>query len=126
MRPTETFGPIAEEDQRTGSNVGDLVVVLRAKKDDVIFWGEAPKEAIEEDARFDSKGKKKPVVDDLLEFVPDDGPILKDKLKNRAHSEGFSLNAIDRFVNHLLDEDKIFKWKKPRPGAPPPPPRSEQ
>jgi hypothetical protein len=41
MRAAEGFGAIADQHQGLRSNVGDLVVIFRAKKNDLIFFNDA-------------------------------------------------------------------------------------
>src|SRR5215510_2330369 len=41
MGATEGFGAIADQDEGLGSNVGNLIVILCAEKDDLIFSNDA-------------------------------------------------------------------------------------
>src|SRR5262247_2284336 len=41
MGATESFGAIADQDQRLGSDVGNLIVILCTEKDDLIFSNDA-------------------------------------------------------------------------------------
>jgi hypothetical protein len=41
MGAAEGFGAIADQHQRLRSDVGDLVLILRAEKDDLIFFDDA-------------------------------------------------------------------------------------
>src|SRR5262249_3639853 len=41
MGATESFGAIADQDEGLGSDVGNLIVVLCAEKDDLIFFNDA-------------------------------------------------------------------------------------
>ena len=41
MGAAEGFGSVADEDERFGADVGDLVVILGAEKNDLVFLDDA-------------------------------------------------------------------------------------
>jgi hypothetical protein len=90
-------------------------LIAHSKEQGVICW----RDALEEDLPPKAVPRKEFTKEDVMPHVPVNEPITKEALKRICHGAGAATNKINGLIAELIDEGKLFEWRRFRKGTNP-------
>jgi len=90
-------------------------LIAHSREDGVICWRDAEEDEVPEE----TEPKKVFTKEDVIPHVPPDKPITKDALRSKCNAAGIALNKINGMIAELVDEGRLFEWRRPRKGTNP-------